>query len=134
MEEILKRIQEETEKRIAEIKDSKELQDLKVKVLGKKSELSEAMKKMKDLTPEERPKFGALVNEVRGKLESKIKEMEEKMVSKAMQEKLEKEAIDITLPSTKIIRGSEHPLNRVIEEIEDIFTSMGYDVVERTRA
>ena len=131
MEEFIKRIQEETEKKIAQIKDNKDLQELKIKILGKKSELSEAMKKLKDLAPEERPKFGALVNEVRQKMEARFKELEEKMTSKMLEEKLEKEAIDITLPSTKIKRGSEHPLNRVIEEIEDIFTSMGYDVVDR---
>lgn len=130
MEELIKKIQEETEKKIAEIKDNKELQELKVKVLGKKSELSESMKKLKDLTPEERPKFGAFVNEVRTNLESKFKEMEEKMAAKMLEEKLSREAIDITLPATKVRRGSEHPLNRVIEEIEDLFTSMGYDVVE----
>ena len=130
MEELIKKIQAETEKKITEIKDSKELQELKVKVLGKKSELSESMKKLKDLAPEERPKFGAFVNEVRTNLESKFKEMEEKMSEKMLEEKLAKEAIDITLPATKVRRGSEHPLNRVIEEIEDLFTSMGYDVVE----
>lgn len=130
MEELIKKIQAETEKKITEIKDSKELQELKVKVLGKKSELSESMKKLKDLAPEERPKFGAFVNEVRTNLESKFKEMEEKMSAKMLEEKLAKEAIDITLPATKVRRGSEHPLNRVIEEIEDLFTSMGYDVVE----
>ncbi|MBR2290200.1 MAG: phenylalanine--tRNA ligase subunit alpha [Clostridia bacterium] len=130
MEELIKRIQEETEKKIAEIKDSKELQELKVKVLGKKSELSEAMKNLKDLAPEERPKFGALVNEARQGIESKIKEMEEQMAARNLEEKLKKEEIDITLPATKVRRGSSHPLNRVIEEIEDLFTSMGYDVVE----
>ena len=130
MEELIKKIQEETEKKISEIKDNKELQELKVKVLGKKSELSESMKKLKDLAPNERPKFGALVNEARTNIEAKFKEMEDKMSAKMLEEKLAKEAIDITLPGVKVRRGSEHPLNRVIEEIEDLFTSMGYDVVE----
>ena len=130
MEELIKKIQIEAEKKIEEIKDSKELQELKVKVLGKKSELSESLKKLKDLAPEERKKVGALVNTAKKKLEEKIKDVEEKFERKNLEEKLEKEAIDITLPSKKIRRGSEHPLNRVIEEIEDLFTSMGYDVVE----
>ena len=132
MEELIKRIQEETEKKIAEIKDNKELQDLKIKVLGKKSELSESMKKLKDLAPSERPKFGALVNKARNGIEARFKEMEEKMSASMLEEKLAKEAIDITLPATKVRRGSEHPLNRVIEEIEDLFTSMGYDIVDRS--
>ena len=131
MEELIQKIQQEAESKISEIKDSKELQELKVKVLGKKSELSEALKKLKDLAPEERPKFGALVNEARQSIETKVKEMEEKFASQGLEEKLQKEAIDITLPATKMRRGSEHPLNRVIEEIEDLFTSMGYDVVDR---
>ena len=130
MEELIKKIQQDAEKKISEIKDIKELQELKVKILGKKSELSEALKNLKDLSQEERPKIGALVNTARTKLEEKITEMEEKFARKNLEEKLEKEAIDITLPSKKIRRGSEHPLNRVIEEIEDLFTSMGYDVVE----
>ena len=130
MEELIKKIQNEAEKKIEEIKDSKELQELKIKVLGKKSELSESLKKLKDLAPEERKKVGALVNSVKQKLEEKIKDVEEKFERKNLEEKLEKEAIDITLPSKKVRRGSEHPLNRVIEEIEDLFTSMGYDVVE----
>ena len=130
MEDLIQKIQKEAEEKISKIKDSKELQDFKIKILGKKSELSEALKNLKDLAPEERPKVGALVNEARKKIENKIKDMEEKFSSKILEEKLEKEAIDITLPATKIRRGSEHPLNRVIEEIEDIFTSMGYDVVD----
>ncbi len=130
MEELIKKIEQDAEKKIAEIKDNKELQELKVKILGKKSELSESLKKLKDVSQEERPKMGALVNSVREKLENKIKEMEKKFEEKELEQKLSKEAIDVTLPSKKVRRGSEHPLNRVIEEIEDLFTSMGYDVVE----
>ena len=126
----IQEIQKEVEEKIKEIKDMKELQDLKVKVLGKKSELSNYLKNLKDLSPEERPKVGAIVNEARQKIEAKLSEAEEKLKGKVLEEKLKKETIDVTLPSTKIIRGSEHPLNRVIEEIEDLFTSMGYDVVE----
>ena len=81
------------------------------------------------LTAEERPKVGALVNEARKEIEEKLSIAEEQIKSKMLEEKIEKETIDITLPSTKIQRGSKHPVNRVIEEIEDLFVSMGYDVV-----
>ena len=84
---------------------------------------------MGSLSAEERPKIGSLVNDVRNEIEDAIKNAEAKLQEKALQEKLEKEKIDITLPSTKIKRGSKHPLNRVIEEIEDLFVSMGYDVI-----
>ena len=118
---------------LKEIEDSKVLQELenvRVKYLGKKGELTALLKGMKDLTQEERPIVGALVNTVRNEIERKIKEVEEVLNRKVLEEKLEKEAIDITLPSTKVKRGSKHPINRIIEEIEDIFVSMGYDVVD----
>ena len=115
------------ENALAEISNSKTLQELenvRVKYLGKKGELTAVLKGMKDLSPEERPVIGSIVNEVRDNLESKIKEVEEILKEKAMNLKLEKERIDITLPATKTKRGSKHPINRIIEEVEDIFVSM----------
>ena len=84
---------------------------------------------MGTLTPEERPKFGSIVNEAKEELTKKIDAWEEYYKKAEISEKLEKEKIDVTLPASKIIRGSKHPLNRIIEEIEDLFVSMGYDVV-----
>ncbi len=110
------------ENALAEISNSKTLQELenvRVKYLGKKGELTAVLKGMKDLSPEERPVIGSIVNEVRDNLESKIKEVEEILKEKAMNLKLEKERIDITLPATKTKRGSKHPINRIIEEVED---------------
>ena len=105
------------ENALAEISNSKTLQELenvRVKYLGKKGELTAVLKGMKDLSPEERPVIGSIVNEVRDNLESKIKEVEEILKEKAMNLKLEKERIDITLPATKTKRGSKHPINRII--------------------
>ncbi len=110
-------------------KNSQDLQELKVQFLGKKSELSNLLKGLGALTAEERPKVGALVNEARKEIEEKLSIAEEQIKSKMLEEKIEKETIDITLPATKIQRGSKHPVNRVIEEIEDLFVSMGYDVI-----
>ena len=111
-------------------KDLRELNDLKVKYLGKKGELTSVLRGMKDLSAEERPVIGGLVNKVRDELndlfDSKEKELEEAELAK----KLEEEKIDVTLPANKPKRGSKHPLKRVIEEIEDLFVSMGYDVVD----
>ena len=84
---------------------------------------------MGSLSLEERQKMGALVNSAKQEIENEIQEKEKELAEKELQEKLEKEEIDITLPSQKIKRGSKHPLNRVIEEVEDLFVSMGYDVV-----
>ncbi len=129
MKEQIAKIKESAFAEIQNCKTLQELNDVRVKYLGKKGELTGLLKGMKDLTPEERPVIGALVNEVRDELENSIKCAEETLKEQALNEKLEKEKIDITLPSTRIKRGSKHPINRVIEEIEDIFVSMGYDVV-----
>ena len=115
MQEKIKKIKDTSTKEILEINDLKELNDLRVKYLGKKGELTSVLRGMGGLTPEERPIIGAAVNEVRDELEKLIQEKEEK--------------IDITLPSTKMKRGSLHPVNRIIEDMEDLFVSMGYDVV-----
>ncbi len=130
MKEKIENIRNSAKNKIDEIKNLQELQELKVKLLGKKSELSDLLKGLGALAKEERPKVGSLVNDARKELEEKFSEAEKKLKDKAMAQKLEKEKIDITAPSTKIIRGSKHPLNRIIEEIQDIFVSMGYDVVD----
>ena len=130
MKEQIEKLKKQALKEIEESKILQELENARVKFLGKKGELTALLKGMKDLSQEERPKIGALVNSVRDDIEAKIEEIEKELEKKAMQAKLEKETIDITLPSTKQKRGSKHPINRIIEEIEDIFVSMGYDVVD----
>lgn len=130
MKEKIEEIQKMAKESIEKIQDLQELQDLKVKLLGKKSELSLLLKGLGALAAEERPKVGNWVNQVRSEIEEKISATEKTLKEKALAEKLEKEKIDITLPSVKIKRGSKHPINRVIEEIQDLFVSMGYDVVE----
>ena len=130
MKEKLEAISKMSKEKIAEIKDSQALNDFKVKVLGKKGELTSVLRGMGALSPEERPIIGSLVNEVKAELENLISAKEEKFKTEELNKKLESERIDITLPSKKVKRGSKHPLNRTIEEIEDLFVSMGYDVVE----
>ena len=129
MQDKIEEIKKQAEEKIKEIKNSQELQELKVKMLGKKSELSNLLKGLGKLSPEERPKVGALVNEARKTIEEKIAIAEDAIMENMLAKKIEEETIDITLPGTKIKRGSKHPVNRVIEEIEDLFVSMGYDVV-----
>ena len=130
IKEKLETIRNQAKKRIEEIKDLQALNELKVKILGKKGELTEILRGMKDLSPEERPIIGSLVNTVRDEIEGTIKSAEELLKQKELEEKLNKEKIDITLPSSKIKRGSKHPINRTIEQIQDLFVSMGYDVVD----
>ena len=107
----------------------RELEDVRVKYLGKKGKLTAILKTMGSLAPEDRPKLGSVVNQAKTELESKITDKEEILQKEELNRKLESERIDVGLPSSKIIRGSKHPLTRVIEEIEDLFVSMGYDVV-----
>ena len=129
MKEQIESLKKQALDEIAKSENSKELNDLRVKYLGKKGELTSLLRGMGELSPEERPKMGALVNSAKQEIENEIQEKEKELAKKELQEKLEKEEIDITLPSQKIRRGSKHPLNRVIEEVEDLFVSMGYDVV-----
>ena len=129
MKEKIENLKKEAKESIEKLQNMQELQDLKVKYLGKKSELTAMLKGLGSLSAEERPKVGSLVNEVRQEIEKKLNEAEKVLKEKAMEQKLNKEKIDITAPSTKIKRGSKHPINRVIEDIQDLFVSMGYDVV-----
>ena len=130
MKEEIMQIKEKALVEIKNAKDLKEINDLKVKYLGKKGELTSVLRGMGALSPEERPIIGELVNYAKNEIEILINEKEESFQAEELNKKLESEKIDITLPSEKIKRGSKHPLNRTIEQIEDLFVSMGYDVVE----
>ena len=128
-QEEVQKIKEEAIEEISKSEDLKNLDDIRVKHLGKKGGLTALLKSMKDLSADERPKFGALVNKVKQEIETQIQEKEKELQKVALNRKLKSEEIDVTLPSQKIKRGSKHPLNRVVDEVEDLFVSMGYDVV-----
>ena len=130
MEEQIKKIVETAIEKINEAKDASILNDLRVKYLGKKGEFTAVLKGMKDLAAEKRPVIGGMVNKFKEKLEELISEKEKQFAEMELQRKLKEEKVDVTLPANKVKRGSKHPLNRVIEEIEDLFVSMGYDVVD----
>ena len=129
MKEKIEEIKVKALEKIQEVKDSKELNDLRVNFLGKKGELTQVLRGMGSLAPEERPKIGDMVNKVKSEIEDKIQKVEKEFAKRELEAKLQKEKIDITLPSEKVKRGSKHPVNRMIEKIEDLFVSMGYDVV-----
>lgn len=129
MEEKVKEIEKKANLELENCSELKELESIRVKYLGKKGELTAILKMMGSLSKEERPIMGSLVNKVRDELEEKISKKEEVLRKLEIDKKLESEKIDITLPASKIRRGSKHPINRIIEEVEDLFVSMGYDVV-----
>ena len=128
MKEQIAKMKETALAEINKAQDITELNNARVKYLGKKGELTAILRGMKDLSAEERPVIGSLVNVVKAELENLIEVREEEFKKAEVNKKLEQEKIDITLPATKVKRGSKHPVNRIIEEIEDLFVSMGYDV------
>jgi len=129
MKEQIESIKQKSIEEITNSQNLKELNELRVKYLGKKGELTSVLRGMGALSAEERPIIGSLVNVVKEELETLISEKEETFKLEELNKKLESETIDITLPSKKVKRGSKHPMNRTIEEIEDLFVSMGYDVI-----
>ena len=128
MKEKIAKIEIEAKEALQKIVDKQALNEIKIKYLGKKSELSNMLKEMANLSKEERPIIGSLANTVRKTIEEEINKKEAELEKIILNQKLQNEKIDITLPSTKIKTGSKHPVNSVIEEIEDLFVSMGYTV------
>ena len=130
MKEKIEKIRKESAEKIKNLVDLKSLEELRIEYLGKKGELTALLKGLKDVVEAERPVVGNLLNETRNNLEKLISEKGKELKEKELNKKLEEEKIDITLPGSKLKRGSIHPLNRIIEDMEDLFVSMGYDVVE----
>ena len=130
MEQELQRIKEVALTAIKAATDQQALQDVRVKYLGKKGEVTALLKGLGKLSPEERPKMGAFVNAVREALEAELDKIKSSMESAAMNARLEEEKIDITLPGRAPKTGHIHPLTTVNEIIEDFFMKMGYTVEE----
>ena len=131
MKEKLQSIKEEALKAINAADMPEKLNDVRVKFLGKKGELTAVLKGMKNVAPEERPKVGQLVNETREAIESILEESRAKMERAIREERMKQEVIDVTLPSKKNMVGHRHPNTIALEEVERIFIGMGYEVVDR---
>lgn len=106
-----------------------DLDAVRVKYLGKKGELTSILKQMGSLSAEERPVIGQLANEIRGKLEDAISKKAEQLKAKELDIRLKSEKIDVTLPSKTGELGHKHPLSIVLDEVNDIFMGMGFDIV-----
>ena len=130
MENKIELIKKELESDSKLVTNKESLNELKVKYLGKKGLITELTSNMKDLDIEGRKQLGMLVSNVRNYANDIINSLEEKIASEELNEMLKKDTIDISLPSEKIRRGTRHPFNRIIEDVEDFFVSMGYDVVD----
>ena len=130
MKEKLEQIKSEATALIQAADVPEKLNDVRVRFLGKKGELTAVLKGMKDVAPEDRPKVGQLVNDARAAIEELIDEYKTKMEKAIREQKMKEEVIDVTLPSKKNIMGHRHPNSIVLEEVERIFVGMGYEVVE----
>ena len=106
------------------------LEELRVKLLGKKGELTAVLKLMGKLSPEERPVMGQLANTVRADIEAKLEERKAAIHSAALEAKLASEAIDVTIPGEEVAIGHQHPMNQVLQQIKEIFVGLGYQVVD----
>lgn len=126
----LENIKREFDLELSQIQDEKSLEQLRIRYLGKKGKVTGLMKEIRNLPKEEKPIFGQNVNELRSFIETKLKEEKENLDSKKLNQKLLEETIDVTLPGTKQERGNYHPLNKVINELEDIFLGMGFNIVD----
>ena len=130
MKEQITKIKENSIKEINSCKEEQQLNELKVKYLGKKGELTIVLRGMGSLSPEERPIVGSLVNQVRDELEELISKKEREFKKEKIRKKLENENIDVTEPSKKIKLGSLHPITQIIDEVEEIFLGMGYQIAD----
>ena len=130
MKDKVNAIKKEYEEKISSITSVKTLNDVRVEYLGKQGKITELSKMMRDVPNDQKKEFGMLVNEVRNFVTESLDTIKEELEKEALNKKLESEKIDITLPGTKVPSGSANILERIIEEVEDLLMSMGYDVVD----
>ena len=130
MKQQLEQIKTAALEAIAQAKNSADCENIRVKYLGKKGELTAILKSMGGLSPEDRPIMGQLVNTVKAEVDAALSEMVQHMQAQAEEQKLKEETIDITMPAKSDKTGKLHPLNTVLNDMIDIFQSMGFDVVD----
>ncbi len=129
LNEQLEKIKKEALDAIAQVGDLDGLNEIRVRYLGKKGELTAVLKSLKDVAPEDRPKVGQLVNDARAVIEEKLNEAKDIMGSRARELKMKAETIDVTLPAKRNILGHAHPNTVALGEVEKIFIGMGYEVI-----
>ncbi len=130
MKEKLQALSAEAREAVVACNAEAEIENLRVKYLGKKGELTAILKQMGSLSPEERPVMGQLVNEAKQQLEELISVKKEELKKAAVEKQLKDETIDITMPAKTVKAGKLHPLNTVLDDMINIFQSMGFDVVD----
>ena len=130
MKDQLLKLTQEALAKIASSKTLDEINEARVEFLGKKGQFTTIMKEMKNLSAEERPVFGQLVNEAKSKTEEAIEKAKTELQNALMEQKLQDEVIDVTLPAKKLRTGHGHPCQIALDEVERVFIGMGYEVIE----
>lgn len=130
MQEKIEIIKKELEEKLTTTKTLKEINDLKIEYLGKKGIVTTLSSMMSTLSLEEKKSFGKLLNDLKNEVTDRINTIKETLEQEELNKKLESERIDITLPATEILTGAPNILEKLIEEVENIFMSLGYDVVD----
>ena len=126
----LQNIKEQAAEALSKAADSKTLEALRVKYLGKKGELTAILKQMGKLSAEERPKVGQLANEVRAGIEQIIEERSAAIKQAVLDARLQAERVDVTMPGKAAPIGKAHPLTKVLDEVKEIFLGMGFSISE----
>ena len=130
MKEKLEQIRAEALAALAGAKDAQELDGLRVKYLGKKGELTAVLKMMGSLSAEERPVMGQLANEVREALTEALSQRQKAIEEAALNQRLEAEKLDVTIPGKQPELGHKHPMSIALDELKEIFIGMGFQVAE----
>ncbi|MBN1959229.1 MAG: phenylalanine--tRNA ligase subunit alpha [Desulfuromonadales bacterium] len=130
MKEQLQALQQEALAALDQADNLKSLQDVRVRILGKKGALTDIMKGMRDLSPEERPIVGALVNQLKDDFETSFSARQQELQQRAIAARLASETLDVTLPGRRRVTGSLHPVTLVADEIVEIFSRLGFSVAE----
>ena len=130
MQEKLDALRKQALQELENLREPKALEEFRVRVMGKKGSLTELLRGMGSLPAEERPRVGQLVNQLRAELEAALSARETVVQEALKQERLLAEKLDVTMPGKKVKSGGLHPLNIVLEDLIDIFQSMGFDVVD----
>ena len=130
MKEQLEKIESQAKLELSSCTEIKALDELRIKFLGKKGELTAILKQMGKLSAEERPVIGQLANKVRADIENALNARVSELKSAAEAQRLKSETLDVTLPGKKARIGRPHPLDAVLEDVEEVFLGMGFDIVE----
>lgn len=128
MKDRLLKLKEQAIQELSSVNDLSTIENLRVKFLGKKNELANILKEVGKLPADERPKIGMIANEIRAEIENKIEQMKKEIKLKTIEQRIQLEKIDVTIPAKTHFVGKQHPISLAMSEIEEIFMSMGFSI------